>query len=387
MAKYIGVPVDTDPATLAEDSFDYLQTNIPGWQPSEGNLEVWLIEAQAQRASEIRDLASTVPTSVFRYFGATVVGLPPIDFISATADSTWTMIDTAGYTIPAGTTVGLRDDSGNLILFITLDDVAVPAGADVTDTGEVRLVAVEPGTSGNGLDGTLELVDTLAYVESAVIEGSTSGGEDAETDEEYLDRLVTLFQLFAPRPIVARDVATLARSVPGVDRAVAIDGYNPDDSSTNNERMVTVAVIDVDGAAVSSTISDAVQALLETYRETNFIFNVVDPTYTEIDVNVTVAVYPDFDPTDVATNVAATLADYLHPSTWGLPPFGDRREWLDDRTVRYLDLVSAVDRTEGVHYVSSLTFRKGADSFATADILLPGVPALPEPGTFSIGTI
>ena len=53
---YIPVPIVAEPSDIAEDAFAYIEEKVPGWLPSPGNLEAWLVEALAQFAGELRDL-------------------------------------------------------------------------------------------------------------------------------------------------------------------------------------------------------------------------------------------------------------------------------------------------------------------------------------------
>src|SRR5262245_33606062 len=107
MTDYISPPLVTEPDDLAAEAFDYLEANIDGWLPSPGNLETWQIEAISQLASELMYVVSAVPTSIFRYFGETLLGLAPQEAVSAYATTTWTARDALGYTIPAGALIGI----------------------------------------------------------------------------------------------------------------------------------------------------------------------------------------------------------------------------------------------------------------------------------------
>lgn len=231
MARYITYPITTDPEDLIQDALDYMRAVIPGWEPAEGNLDVWMLEAVASLASELRDVASAVPAAIFRYFGNTLVALPPIDAAAATTTTTWTMVDAAGYTIDEGTVIGFRTAGDELIPFITLNSATVAPGDTVTGTGEITVAAINPGSDASGLgsaSAAMELVDPLVFVDTIVMEASTTGGVDGETDEEYLDRLTTELRLLTPRPILPDDFAVLARRISGVDRSVAVDGYDVD---------------------------------------------------------------------------------------------------------------------------------------------------------------
>lgn len=384
MTNYIELPIETDAGALTQDAFDYLQTRIPGWLPSEGNLDVWLLEATAQIASEVRDVASAVPISIFKYFGQSLLGVPIIAAAPAQLLSTWTMRDTAGYTIPAGTLVGVRATDGTIYPFYVQAPVTVTAGSTVTATGGVVLVASDPGV---GLSGytpavdTLQLIDNLEYVSNVQGFGAVGGGVDEEAEDAYLSRLSAELQLLTPRPILPNDFAVLAQSIAGVARALAIDGYNPADSTSGNARMIALAVVDAAGNALSSGIKAQVDALLQGYREVTFVVNVIDPTKTTINVTSTVKCVAGFDLTDVDTRVTAAVTDYLQPYNWGLPLVGDTPLWVQQTTVRYLDVANVIKDVQGVWYIVSLTVNAG-----TADVGISGVAPLTQPGTINITT-
>lgn len=243
MAGYIQVPIETNPETLAQDIFDYIQTQEPGWTPADGNLDVWIIRAVAAKAAENRTLASDVPDTIFATMGATLFAVPPIDDVAATGNTTWTLIDTVGHTIPAGTTIGFRNTTNDLILFDTVSDVIIAPGDSVTAAGEVAIRAVDPGTGGNVLSGTVSLITTLDWVSSIAIVGTTGGGIDAETNDVYLNRLSEELQELSTVPILPADFARAAKKAdPGVFRALAIDMYLP----LNNMLTANEADIETD---------------------------------------------------------------------------------------------------------------------------------------------
>ena len=73
------------------------------------NLDVWIIRAISQLASDNRNVASDVQDDIFRYFGSSLMGIQPVDATPAIGNTTWTLTDYLGHTIPAGTTVGITD--------------------------------------------------------------------------------------------------------------------------------------------------------------------------------------------------------------------------------------------------------------------------------------
>lgn len=392
MPDYIDVPVETNPEQLALDAFTHLQSEIPGWEPNDGNLETILIEAMSLIAAEVRDIASAVPTEIFRYFGRSLLGVYPKEASYASVNSTWTMIDDAGYTISAGTQVGIRASGDQLIPFQVLQDYVIAPGDTVADP--VLLIAVEPGEAGSALgvaDGEVELIDTIDYVLSITQEDTTTGGTDAETDTEYLNRLVQRLTLLSPRAIVPSDFEILAVGVSGVERALAIDGYNPDNGTYNNERYVTVAVVDETGAPVSAPVKAEVDALLQSEREINFIVRVVDPTISVIDVNFTAVAYPGSDTAAVALAATEVVEAYLDPANWGyINDTGDGEslnKWVNKTAVRVNEIIAQIDRVPGVDYVSSVYIKTGADAFAASDIILSGIAPLASAGTVTASVV
>jgi len=224
---YIVLPITSDPEQLTADAFAYIAQQSQGWMPHEGHMEAWLIEAVARIVSSYAATAAQVPVAIFEFFGG-LVGIPPINGAAAEAPTTWTMVDNAGYTIPAGTTVGYATSTNTLTYFTVVDTVVVPGGSTETASGGVTIQAVTVGAGENGLPaGDLVVVDSLPFVTSVVSTAATSGGADAETTAQYINRLSGELQLLSPRPILPADFAQLALNVAGVYRAVAVDGFNP----------------------------------------------------------------------------------------------------------------------------------------------------------------
>jgi hypothetical protein len=235
VGTFVTVPFETDAETLADQAVDDLRTGITGWEPADGNLEVWLIEATARIGAEVATVAAQVPPAIFDQFGQQMVGVARIAGTRATITTIWTARDNLGYTALAGTQVAHKVTGDDLIVFETIDDVTIAPGA--TALGGVVLQATEVGTAWNGVPtGDLDLVDALSWVESVTATTTSSGGINPETDVAYLDRLTAELRLLTPRPILPDDFATLARNVTGVYRALAINGYDP---GTNEVQTIT----------------------------------------------------------------------------------------------------------------------------------------------------
>jgi hypothetical protein len=377
--RYISVPVVVDVDAYTAKGLDYLATQL-GFTPVEGDPGVWIVEATARIVAQAAAVWAKVPERIFETYGTSLLALPPKASAQATAPTTWTMSDAAGYTIPAGTTVAYRTAGDTLVPFTVVTSTTVPPGSTVA-TG-VTIRALDPGLAANGLAvGTVELIDALGFVASIASTSVSAGGVDAETEEAYRDRLVEELRLSTPRPILPGDFAVLAKRIAGVYRAVAIDGYNPADSTTNNERMVFVSALDVNGNDVSAATRTAIDDYLQSEREINFVVNVGASTRTTITVTVTVKAVAGADTAAVKTAVEQALKDYLSAKRWAggaeSPP-----EWRDERVVRYLEVAQVVNAVAGVDHITTTggLFDLLVNT-ARADVTLTGVASLPTSGT------
>ena len=386
MPEYIDLEIETDADALADDAITYLETAVPGWEAAPGNIETLLIESIAAMAAEQALVASQVPLTVFRYFGSELMHLPPLDGVAATGVTTWTMADTDGRTIPVDTVLSIQD-----VVFTVATDVVISPGEP---SGTVPIVAAEVGVAGNDLVGPVALVDTLAYVNAITLDGTTAGGIDAETDDDYMNRLVDVLQLMAPRPILPTDFEALARSIVGVERTVAVDGFNPADDSYDNERMVAIAAVDVDGEDIPAATKTELHDYLVSLREINFVVNVIPPTYFTINVTTTIIVLPGFDPASVQNAVVGSLTDFFQPSQWGRMMSGDgliSRPWVNSSKVGRVNVGEAIKRVEGVAYVPSISITGDGTASGDDRMLTPApagqpFPAAPltRPGTITV---
>ena len=384
MAEYRGLlPEVFDPNLIEEQIIEEIQERFEEWEPAEGNLEVWMIRALSVRIAELYETAVDVADEIFVTYGR-LRNILRYEQTQAVGESTWTMVDDAGYTIPAGVEVTFARSGNDLVAFETVDETVIAPG---DTTGTVSLIAVEGGAAGNELTGSGELVDALIYVDGIVLDSETTGGQDEEPLADYLTRLRERLVTATETPILPRDFEIIARTFhPFVSRAVARDGYNPDDETDDNERMITLAVTDEDGEPLTSGQKTDVEETLEALREVNFVVHIIDADYTEIDVEFDFEPLSGFDKTTVRDTVEAELTRYLSPANWGqlVPGAGEysgASGLLD--TVRYLEIASTIDRVPGVDYISTLNIAAAGDSLGTADVSLDGAVPLTRPGTFT----
>lgn len=364
-------PVALEPEDLKQLAVDYLTDAIPGFENVTGDPTDVLLETVAQMMSYgLRQYADPT-TAIARFVGTVVYGTPPYDAANATGTVTITTDGTTG-TIPAGTNLGVRDADGVLIGLQTTEDTEVTAPD--TETAGIPVIVSEAGEAGNGLTGTVEIVDRLAFAVSGELDAATANGSDAESDAAYRVRLAELVELIAPRPILPDDFAAIARLVvQGAYRAMAIDGYNADTDETDVERCVTVAVMDSAGDDCTTDVKNAVLAAIQARRESTFQAFVIDPTRTAIAVVFEGVARAGYDEAAVEQEAEQAVADLLSPVTHGIPEDGRATEWEDAPIVRYQDVITALNNVRGFGHYTLLTLNGG-----TADVTLTGPAGLPD---------
>lgn len=362
------LPLETDDDAVTRRIIASLAARIPGWERIEGALDVALAEEFGREAALLADRVVELVDLAAAGLGASVFGIPPAEATAATLEVTVTLT-APDAVIPAGVVV--VDRSGPVEVAYRLDAEHVAE----TATPTLTLTAVVPGVEGNATrSGTpLTVATATATVISAEAAGDASGGRDAENLDTYLTRLSARLSTLRPGGVTAADMATLARSVPGVARALGLDLYDPGSPGVQTERTITVVPIDADGRPVSSSVADEVQALLEAAREVNFVVHVAAPTYTAVAVEFEAVAETGVDPVAVRQAVVDAITAWLHPSRWGAAP-DDPGSWTNAPVVRYLDLVRVAGTAPGVAYLSSLTIDGGS-----VDVTLTGAAPLPAP--------
>jgi hypothetical protein len=388
---YISYPITVEATTILSEAYDYIKTKSPEWIEHDGNLDTWILQVTASQASDLMALAADVPDTIFKWFGAYLVGIPPQDATASTVDSTWVCNDTLGHLIPAGTMVAIRDDQGIDHGFITSYDVIIPSGVSGTAPGAVSLISVETGSITSGLGGNgvvVPLIDTLTFVLSVTLTGQTAGGMDAELSSDYNTRLARRLQRLSQRPILASDFSLAALDVTGVARAVALDGFNPSNNSFNNERYVAVAALDSNGAPISSTIKTNLGSYLDSQREINFQVPIFDPVVTQIDVTYNVKCISGYTTATVKANADAALAQYFNPTLWGVDPgitdtSAQVQTWVETTTVYWTKVLRVIGNAQGVDRVITMTMGIHGGSLGTTDITLPGHATIATMGTLN----
>lgn len=397
MPEYVVSPLEqaVDVQQLQQDAYDAVKEVWPDWEPREGNFSTWLITVCARMVGEAIDLAQDVPAEIVKYLGATLFGIQPIAATAATADTTWTITDTDGITIPAGTLVAVPTPDGSTAAFETQGETTIAFGGNTATN--IALISLQTGEDMSGLGGVgveATLISGEGFdnerVGTIMLQGVTQGGNDAELDTDYLDRFSARLTLMAPRPVLARDFALMAVDIAaqqGVSvRAVALDNYDPGPpESFTAEKAVAVAVVDdATGLDVALGIRDAISAALEAYREVNFKVSVLNPNRTTVDVTFTGVAEPGAIPADVEAAAEAAVAEMFNPATWGQPRNNLERSWVNQPYIRRQDISTVLNDVPGFDHWDTLTVGvNGGVQDATETRTMPGVFPLAEPGVIA----
>lgn len=395
MESFVDLPVELNGAAVKAAIYADMEEKFPGWRPKPGKPETRLIDSMSDRLHvPLGQLAADAAAELFYSFGEKIAGVQPIGAVAATVKSTWTVKDNAGYEIPAGTQVKVAKTGDTSEGFRVVNTIVIPKGDDATDEGAVVLEAIEPGAQANDLDGDVSPEDTLNFILPGGIElvDESSGGRNAEEPAEYLNRLAETMETLAPRPILPRDVEILARNVPGVFRALALDLFDPESDDPEDpetwvsERHVSVAVADEAGQPCSEAVKEAVKADLASKREANFKFFVLDPDYTPVAVKVKAVARDGFDQVAEKEKLAAALANFLDPGIFGQDPnAASRRTWNRETVVRYQDVVTVVNNQPGIDHYTELKIGKEGGALEEKDVPLEGAAPLTEAGEIEVG--
>jgi hypothetical protein len=365
---------DDNPDSVVDRMLDAFAEQVPGWDPVAADPAAAILRAAGAEIDLLRALTVAEAASTFATAGRTLFGVPSLVEARASFPATVTFTDSLGHVIAAGTTVAYTDPlTGDVLEFATDVDTAVAAGVAVAT---VSFTAVDPGAVYNGVPAgaPVELVDSVDGIASIVVAADSGGGVDPEASDAYLDVLVDDLKTLRLGVANAYDAMILARNVPGVHRAYAVDGWNPTAGTTGVDMTVGMAFLDPSGAEVDASVSAAAVAYLQdpTRRTVNLQLIAGHPTYTTVAVTFTVLAQTGYSATTVKAAAEQAVRDYLDPAYWSggrlEPP-----EWRGDATIYYTDVINVVGAVPGVARVQAVAINGG-----TANVTLPGVAPLPR---------
>lgn len=370
LSNYVDLRIfDVSDQEMVNTALANLQLNLPGWVPNEANTEVVILEALALQMAEgivaVNRLPGAVVVAVLKLMGIEPdYGNPP------NATATITFGDTLGHTIPGGTRVALTLSDGSIVIFLV-----EPPGVTVDpgdDSGVASLIGDVFTAAANGtpIGTALNMVDNLTFVDSVVLATAVADGRDPETVDEYRDRGVARLSRLSDALVVPRHFTAAALEDPDVEAALTIDNLNPiiGHVAGDDPGHVTVAVLGEGGALLSGAAKTALEDSMEEQAVAMLEVHVIDATIVTIPVATTVVKVAGADSAAVQASVQEAVAAYLDPLTW---QFGS--------TIYLNEMISLIDRVDGVDRVTTVTINGVAANFT-----LTGIAAVPDAGTVTV---
>lgn len=359
---------DRDPGDLVDTALAAMATVIPGLTLREGFTESAVLEAQAAMDAEIIYAVNRLPFAVMEgvtnLFGVVRdAGSPPVATVLFTA------ADSVGHIIPAGTRLALQvgADDTDAVIFATDAPCQILAGGTV---GTVTVTGVEFGSAGDGFNALpgdqtpLALIDSLAYIDSAVLVGAVSGGRDAEDDPTFYTRAAQRFARLSSALVTPAQFTAAALEQPYVYRCLALDNTAGSGTVGASPGHITLAILGPDGQYPTSANVAALLALLQSQAASMLTVHLIGPVVTVVGSGATVHLLPGADPVVVRQALSDAWFAYASPLTWPWAP-----------TIRRNEVIALFSAVPGVDYV--------VDVQQTQDVTLPGPAPLPQAGSVS----
>ena len=92
MTEYLRIPIELDSDEVTEQAFARMQELVPGWEPADGNLDVWQLMVLARMGADLGEIATLVGDDLFRHVGSALFQIAPNPGINATVN--FSRIDT-----------------------------------------------------------------------------------------------------------------------------------------------------------------------------------------------------------------------------------------------------------------------------------------------------
>jgi hypothetical protein len=360
-------PFDLSDQDVVEAALAALQLNLPGWIPAEGNTEVLLMESFALEIAEAIVAVNRLPGAVVSAL-LLIAGVDKDFGAAPIATATITLGDTIGHTIPGGTRIYLPMDDGTAITFLVEPPGLVVAAGD--GTGTVSIIGDTFTAAANGLTAghPMVMADPVPFVESVQLASSVADGRDPESDNDWRDRGVARLSRLSDALVLPRHFVAAALERSEVARAVGIDLWDPLGGGVpgDNPGHMSVAVLGDGGAALSTGAKSTIEEDLEARAVAVLDVHVIDVTIVTVAISTTVHLFAGFDSVITLQAVRDAITAYVDPLTW---------DW--GGVIRHNEVVSLIDRVDGVDYVATVTI---AGSL-TADYVITGPATLPKAGT------
>jgi uncharacterized phage protein gp47/JayE len=368
-AKYIDMTLyDKNASDIKAAALATLQSRMTDYIPAETNIEVMLIEAMAIEISEgiftINRLPQVMMESLLSLYG---VSRDPGK--RATVTVQFTMLDNAGYVVPAGTQMAYLVSDDETVMFTTDTELTIPSPST---TGPVTATASIYSSSVNGITPGTELIlaspiDSVVSIEVSV---TSSGGVEPETIEDWLIRGTQRLQRLSDALVLPSHYAASALEHAYVKRTSVVDNFNAPSGTPGSDAGHLSLFVYGDGAELTAPQKEELLSILQANAVANIIIHIEDATVVTEAVNVTVVKEADADETATHDAVVSAINDYLNTATW---------DWSG--TLRRNSLIAVIASADGVAYVDTLTTPASDVSLGTTGMVLA------EAGTVTVTVV
>lgn len=353
---------DEDPVFVFNSMLEAGRGLVPEWRPQVGQIEVLLAEIFALRSTELGLMANRIPSATVETL-LQLFGLFRSDGSKATGSVRITVTDrNQNVSIPAGTQLLYVNSVNNVSYTFVLDETfSVDSLDESTNSGNASITATSVGSVNNiSADGAnLTLLSNLSFVESIVFSESPSGGRNAESDDDYFNRAVTLLASYTSATTTADQISYYVSANKTYANRVGVFNRrryrNRDITSYSfgyHDGSVLVAV----GQLVSNNASASIElpvsssnlndlfTSLDARTPSGLTIDVMSAELAAIDVNAVVYKTGDFIASVVKENIISALQEYLNPNSW----------LFTNSIVRLNEIISVIDSVEGVDHVDSV---------------------------------
>lgn len=349
---------DEDATTLFDMAIEYARTVLPEWVPEPGSIEVVLLEAVATEAANVIQAINRVPGAVTETL-LKLFGVERSDGTLASGSIQVIAVNSNGYILAAGTPFAYFPPDGTTpLVYLTDEDLIIPNG-QISGTVQVSAQAVGVDYNEPGAGAAVQLLETVPFVQSASFLTAPSGGADPESDDTFFLRAVNTLRSYSAALTTASQIeAYVLANYPEVyrckvfnrsraaDRDTSVSGFIPE--SHVGYSLVTIAAqnsntSDPTDTIISASLRQEIQDDLTARVNPGLVVEVVNAEIVDVGVAVTLKKLDGFTGDQVEAAVRTALIDYLSPNNWN---------W--DQKVRVNELISLIDRVQGVQYVQSI---------------------------------
>lgn len=363
-------PFDATVTSILEESITQARALIPSWEPRVGQMETTLLEATAYQTATLANAANRLPAATVETL-LKLYGVNRSNGVKATATITINFTDTAGYTVPVSTPFAYYGTSGEVLVYMLDAAQTVSVGASQLTLCPVTAQAVGSAYNNPPNGSALQVLATVPYISSTVLDAKPATGANAESDTTYFSRAITVLAGYSAvlatetqiQSYVLSNYPTTGFRVKTYNKRRFAD-RNMVTGGAEHTAYILLSLASENVNGYSRSVNDATVAAADLTTITTAL-NAKIATGLSVEVHnaelvgigVTLEVYKTTSAASgtVNTAVQAAVRTYLDSDAW---------DW--DRVVRQNEIISLVDGVTGVDYVKSVILSLPEETVACA---------------------